>query len=85
LKKLKSISVGSVFRISLILGAVIGFLVGFGYMIYDFFNRDFLEGILFLFLWPLLYCALLGFGNALVAWIYNRVAERLGGIEVEFE
>jgi hypothetical protein len=84
-KKLSSIGVGSVFRLSLVLGAAAGILVGFILMIMDFIDRRFLEGFVTLILAPVLYGVLGAMVNALMAWIYNHVAARLGGIEVEFE
>jgi hypothetical protein len=84
-KKLKAIGVGSVFRLSLVLGAVAGVLVGFVLMIMDFIDKRFLEGAVTLFLAPILYGVLGALVNALMAWIYNIVAERLGGIEITLE
>ena len=85
MKKLSSIGVSSVFRLSLVLGAVAGVLVGFVLMIMDMIDRRFLEGVVTLFLAPILYGVLGALVNALMAWIYNRVAERLGGIEISLE
>ena len=85
MKRLKSIGVMSVFKLSLILGAVAGVLVGFVLMIMDMLDRRFLEGIVTLILAPFLYGILGALVNALMAWLYNRVAERLGGIEIELE
>ena len=45
MKKLKAIGVGSVFRLSLILGAVAGVLVGFVLMVMDLIDHRFLEGV----------------------------------------
>ena len=85
MKKLKVIGVGSVFRLSLVLGAVAGILVGFVLMVMDLIDRRFLEGVVTLFLAPILYGVLGALVNALMAWIYNIVAERLGGIEITLE
>lgn len=85
MKKLKVIGVGSVFRLSLVLGAVAGLLVGFVLMIMDLIDHRFLEGVVTLFLAPILYGGLGALVNALMAWIYNIVAERLGGIEITLE
>ena len=85
MKKLESIGVGSVFRLSLVLGAVAGLLVGFVLMITDFIDRRFLEGVVTLVLAPVLYGVLGALVNALMAWIYNHVAARLGGIEINLE
>ena len=85
MKKLKAIGVGSVFRLSLILGAVAGILVGFVLMVMDLIDHRFLEGVVTLFLAPILYGVLGALVNALMAWIYNIVAERLGGIEITLE
>jgi len=84
-KKLKAIGVGSVFRLSLVLGAVAGILVGFVLMIMDLIDKRFLEGVVTLILAPILYGVLGALVNALMAWIYNIVAERLGGIEITLE
>lgn len=85
MKKLSSIGVPSVFKMSLVLGSVAGLLVGSILMLVDFFNSRFLEGIVTLIMAPVLYGVLGGAVNALMALIYNLVAERLGGIEVNFE
>ncbi len=85
MKKLKSLGVGSVFRVSLVLGAVAGTLVGVVLMIADMLDRRFLEGIVTLFLAPILYGVIGALVNAFMAKIYNIVAERLGGIEIDLD
>ena len=85
MKRLSSIGVGSVFKMSLVLGAVAGLLVGLILMIGAFINKNFLEGVAYLVLGPILYGLLGAIVNALMAWLYNQVAARLGGIEVSFE
>jgi hypothetical protein len=84
-KRLTGIGVGSVFRLSLILGATVGVLLGFVLMIMDFTDGRYLEGVVTLVLAPVLYGGLGASVNALMAWIYNKVALRFGGIEIEFE
>ena len=86
MKKLKAIGVGSVFRVSLVLGAVAGALVGVVLMIADLIDhRTMLEAIVTLFLAPILYGVIGALVNAFMAYIYNMVAERLGGIEIDLE
>ena len=85
MKKISEIGVGSVFRISLVLGATAGLLVGFVLMIVDFTDKRFLEGVVTLVLAPILYGVLGALVNAFMAWMYNVVAARLGGIEIEFD
>lgn len=85
MKKLRSLGVKSVFRVSLILGAVAGGLVGVILMITDMIDRRFLEGIVTLFLAPLLYGLFGALINAFMAKVYNLVAERMGGIEIDLE
>lgn len=85
MKRLRSIGVGSVFKISLVLGAVAGLIVGVILMILDLLDHRVAEGLITLVLAPVLYGVLGAVVNAIMAWIYNRVAERLGGLEVEFE
>ena len=85
MKKLSFIGVKSVFRLSLVLGGAAGLLVGFVLMIMDFFDKRFLEGAVTMVLAPLLYGGLGAAVNALMAWIYNLVAARLGGIEITIE
>jgi hypothetical protein len=85
MKKLSSIGVSSVFRLSLVLGAAAGILVGIVLMVMDFIDSRFLEGVVTLVLAPILYGVLGALVNALMAWIYNQVAARLGGIEIEIE
>jgi hypothetical protein len=84
-KKINEIGVSSVFKMSLVLGAAAGVLVGFILMIVDFTDRRFLEGVVTLFLAPILYGVLGAAVNALMAWIYNFVAARLGGIEITLD
>ena len=84
-KKISSIGIPSVFRMSLILGAAAGLMLGLTYMIYDFKNRQYAEGIATLIILPLGYALGGALVNALMAWIYNRAAPRFGGIEIEFE
>jgi hypothetical protein len=84
-KKLSSIGVGSVFRLSLVLGAVAGILVGIVLMVTDFIDHNYLEGVVTLVLAPLLYGVLGALVNALMAYIYNHVAARLGGIEISLD
>jgi hypothetical protein len=84
-KKLKGIGVGSVFRMSLVLGAVAGFLVGLVYMIMAMIDGRVLEGVVYLIAGPILYGVLGALVNALMAWVYNLVAERLGGVEIFLE
>lgn len=85
MKKLSAIGVSSVFKVSLLLGAAAGGLVGLILMITDFIDKLFLQGALTLVLAPILYGILGALVNALMAWIYNRVAERFGGIEISLE
>jgi hypothetical protein len=84
-KKLSAIGVSSVFKMSLVLGAVAGLLVGLILMITDFIDRRFLEGGVTLVLAPILYGVLGALVNAFMAWLYNLVAARLGGIEISLE
>jgi len=84
-KKLSSIGVASVFRISLVLGAATGVLYGFMIMISSFLDRQYLVGVIAFFLAPVLCCIMIALTNALMAWIYNQAAARLGGIEIESE
>ena len=85
MKKLKTIGVKSVFLVSLVLGAILGVLVGFGFMVNDFLDHQYTFGLATFLLAPILYGVLFSVGNALMAWIYNRIAERMGGIEASFE
>ena len=87
MKKLNSIGVSSVFRLSLVLGATAGLLVGFVLMVIDFVSPEhrMMEGVVTLILAPILYGVLGALVNALMAWIYNLVAARLGGIEISLE
>lgn len=85
MKKLNSIGVSSVFRLSLVLGGVAGLLVGCVLLVMDFIDGRFLEGAVTLVLAPVLYGVLGALVNALMAWIYNLVAARLGGIEIEID
>jgi hypothetical protein len=84
-RKLKVIGVGSVFRISLVLGAIAGILVGIVLMIMDMIDQRFVEGIVTLVLAPVLYGVVGALVNAFMAWVYNAAAERLGGIEISLE
>lgn len=85
MKQIKSIGVGSVFRLSLVLGAIAGILVGIVLMIMDMIDRRFLEGIVTLVLAPILYGLIGALVNAFMAWAYNMAATHLGGIEIELD
>lgn len=85
MKKIKSLDVKSVFRVSLILGAVAGIVVGIIIMIADFMQGRVMEGVVTLFLAPILYGVIGAIVNAFMAKIYNLVSDRVGGIEVELE
>ncbi|HVO32850.1 MAG TPA: hypothetical protein VMU17_02985 [Elusimicrobiota bacterium] len=87
MKQLRSIGVGSVFRVSLVLGAVAGLLAGFVLMIVDFTdpNHGYVEGIATFLLAPVIYGLLGALVNAFMAWVYNIVAARMGGIDVSFD
>jgi uncharacterized membrane protein YwaF len=85
MKKLNSIGVKSVFRVSLVLGAVAGTLVGTVLLIVDLMDHKGVEGLVTLVLAPILYGVMGALVNALMAKIYNLVAERLGGIELNID
>ncbi len=85
MKRLNSIGVSSVFKMSLVLGASAGVLAGLVLMITDFIDKRFLEGVVTMVLAPILYGVLGALVNALMAWLYNHVAARLGGIEISLE
>jgi len=84
-KKLKSIEVKSVFRVSAILGSVAGILVGTILLFVDFMDKRFLEGVATLILAPILYGLIGAVVNAFMAWAYNIVAGKWGGVEIELE
>jgi len=84
-KKISRVNVVSVLKISAALGAVAGLLVGAILLVVNLIDKRFLEGAVSLVMAPLLY-ALIGAGvNALMAWIYNLAAGKLGGIEVQLD
>jgi len=85
MKRLKSIGVGSVFRVSLVLGAVAGLLVGLILLITDLLNHQAAQGLITLLLAPILYGVIGALVNAFMAKVYNLVADRLGGIEINLE
>jgi len=84
-KKLSQINVGSIFRVSLILGGVAGVLVGFVLMVIDFMDRLWLQGAVTLVLAPILYGVVGAAVNALMAWVYNLVAGRFGGVVITLD
>jgi len=69
----------------LVLGAVVGTVIGFILMIRAFIDKSYLEGVVILVLAPILYGVTGAALNALMAWLYNLVAARLGGIEISLE
>ena len=85
MKRLSSIGVSSVFKMSLVLGPAAGFLVGFIGMVVSFTRGDYMEGVVTLVLAPILYGVVGALINAFMAWIYNVAAARLGGIEISLE
>ena len=85
MKRLNAIGVSSVFKMSLVLGASAGILAGLVLMISSFIHQQYLEGVVIMVLAPILYGVLGALVNALMAWLYNLVAARLGGIEISLE
>ncbi len=85
MKKISSIGVKSVFRMSLLLGSVAGIILGFSYMVYDFTERQYSEGIATMIILPIGYAVGGALVNAFLAWVYNRAADRFGGVEISFE
>lgn len=85
MKKLKSINVVPVFRVSLVLGAVAGAIIGIVLFVMDAIDGRVLEGVVTLFLAPVLYGVMGAIVNAFMAKVYNIVAQRLGGIEIDLE
>jgi len=85
MKKIKSINVMSVFKMSAALGAVAGVLVGVVLFVINLTEQRFVEGIATLLLAPLLYGFVGALVNAFMAWSYNKAAEYLGGLEIQLE
>lgn len=85
MKRLTQLGVGSVFKLSAALGAVAGLLVGIVLFVIDMIDKRFLEGVVTLLLAPVLYGVIGAAVNALMAWIYNVMAARLGGVELHLE
>ncbi len=85
MKRLTQIGVGSVFKMSAALGAVAGLIVGVILLVVDIIDKRFLEGVVTFVLAPLLYGIIGAAVNALMAWIYNAVASRFGGVELHLE
>ena len=85
MKRLNSIGVASVFKMFLVLGAVVGMIIGMVLMIAAFIDKRYLEGVVTLVLAPILYGVTGAALNAFMAWLYNLVAARMGGIEISLE
>lgn len=86
MKRLKAIGVGSVFRVSLVLGAAAGVVVGLILFVIDLSNHETMQGVITLVLAPILYGLLGACVNAAMAWLYNAWSDRTGGgIELELE
>ena len=85
MKTVSSVGVKSVFKIFLVLGACAGVLTGLLLMIKSIHDGQTGEGVLIFVLAPILYGLIGGVANAVMAWLYNKVAERLGGVEIHFE
>ncbi|MEZ4703257.1 MAG: hypothetical protein R2834_23210 [Rhodothermales bacterium] len=91
---LKHIGVASAARITGIVTAALGLIVAVLYLpiltllsLFDGSGESFgmTMGFAFLIIFPILY-GLMGFLiGAFYAWLYNIVAERFGGLEMEFE
>jgi hypothetical protein len=91
MQKIRKIGILSVARISAITSAVIGIFIGLIYFligIFLFVSGSYIIGSLMLssiILAPLGY-GILGFLSGLImAWVYNIVARKFGGIEIELE
>jgi len=85
MKRLTSVSVASVFKMSLVLGAAAGLLAGITLMAFSFKDGMWMEGLLTLLLAPVIYGVLGALVNSVLAWVFNAAASRLGGIELTLE
>jgi hypothetical protein len=85
MKRLTSINVASVFKMSLVLGASAGLLAGLLLLVSSLFEKNYKDGLLTLALAPVLYGLLGAVVNSVLAWVYNLAASSLGGIEVSFD
>ena len=85
MKQLKHIGVWSTFRMSLFLGAVAGLIYGCILMYGSFSQGRYSEGLFFLVGSTIVYALIGAVVNVIMVWVYNKVAERLGGIEVDIE
>jgi hypothetical protein len=85
LKKLKALDTKSVFVMSLILGAVAGVVTGVFFFFIDLYDHRASEGLLMLVLAPFVYGILGAVVNWFMAWVYNKVAKKYGGIGIDLE
>jgi len=85
MKRLTYVSVASIFKISLILGAAAGLLAGLVLMVLSFADKRFVEGLITLALAPILYGVMGGVVNSVLAWVFNLVAPRFGGVDIHLE
>lgn len=84
-KRISRVGVGSVLKVSAVLGLVVGIIVGIVLAIVSFFQKQWLEGGVSLVLAPVLYGGVGALVNALMAWIYNIIAGKVGGILISLE
>jgi len=89
--ELKKINVMSFAKIQGLIGVAIGLIAGVIYALIALiapFSTDIDISVLritasLIILFPLIYGVLGFIGGALIAWIYNVIAKRIGGIEIE--
>jgi hypothetical protein len=84
-KKINAVGVKSVGVVSLFLGFAMGVLYGIITLVDAIANRQTTAGIIALFVAPFIMSIMTALMNMLMSFIYNLVAARLGGIEVDIE
>lgn len=83
MKKLVSVSPRSVAKVFAVMYGVMGIIMGLIMLVTSLFAGFELLAILFALLVPVLYAGMGAVFGFVSAWLYNVIAKRVGGIEIE--
>jgi hypothetical protein len=79
------VSIRQTSKVVAILYAIIAAIVAFFMALFSFYEGEYMVGIMTFILSPLIYGVFGYIGSAIVYWIYNGLAKRIGGVEFQME
>ncbi len=92
MKTIKSVSSKSIAKLSALMHAVFGFIAGIFFLLISLLASNEESGVVALIFGlgapialPIFYGLMGWIGGYIVGWVYNLLAKRVGGIQVEIE